>query len=88
MLQTLTSLAKEKPSQPLHLVEMYICTPGRKIFKTHSIVRRVISAQQSLCFFKVPHERPLRTQVLGIASPGAVGFLESLAGQRSDSDSF
>lgn len=45
MLQTLTSL----PTLPLHLLEMYIRTPGRKL-KAHSIVRKVISAHWSLLF--------------------------------------
>lgn len=45
----LSLLSQKKDKMlPLHLVEMYICTPGRKLKKkkkTHSIVRKVISAQ-------------------------------------------
>lgn len=58
MLQTLTSLPKERQTLPLHLVEMSICTPGRKKKAPQYHQEKVISAQQSLCFFKVPHERP------------------------------
>lgn len=45
---------KRKTNAALHLMEMCICTPGRKMLPVNlSMVRRVISAHKSLCFFKV-----------------------------------
>lgn len=88
MLQTHTSLPKERETLLLHLMELCICTPGRKLRPVnHSVVRKVSSAHKSLfqgC--KVPYERLRRTLVRGKANPGLVPTLERLADQRSNSD--
>lgn len=73
MLQTHTSLPKERETLLLHLMELCICTPGRKLRPVnHSVVRKVSSAHKSLLLFqgcKVPYERLRRTLVRGKSQP-------------------
>lgn len=80
---------KSRETLPLHLMEMCICTPGRKLRPVnHSVVRKVSSAHKFRLLSQgcnVPYERLRRTPVRG-KNPGSVPSLERLADQRSNSD--